>query len=99
MPDYIASYDITNTAPSPYGVFIDQARAQGWKVWITTDDGKTFRLPNTTLVGTFSDIDAAERALTGALYATQRALGVAVLMPKWIIAERNRTVISSNETL
>jgi len=68
MTAFIACYDLKETDPKPHGEFLKQAAKRGWSVWIsTTDEFK--RLPNTTLTGDFSDVNAAGEALTRLIHA------------------------------
>lgn len=97
MPIFIASYDLVAINPSPYAEFIKQAAAQGWVTWILSTDGKNFRLPNTTLVGTFASFEAAQTALEGARARTSTAIGRTVQMPKWIITEQVASRFQSDE--
>jgi hypothetical protein len=87
MPTYIASYDLKETSPDPHSKFLEQAVAHNWKLWILATNGIWYRLPNTTLQGTFADMTAAERALENTRAATQAAMGRTVTMNKWIVVE------------
>jgi hypothetical protein len=62
MPSFAATYDLTNTTPSPYTTYRDAAIKLGWKVWILSNTSVWYRLPNTTLEGIFPDMDAAVKA-------------------------------------
>lgn len=95
MPNYIASYDLTNTSPTPYAEFTKQAEARGWGTWITVDGGVRYKLPNTTLYGSYPDRDAAVRALEETRAATQRALGKCI-MEKWIVSDSPQATLNSD---
>lgn len=85
---FVVTYDLKETNPKPHGEFINQAAKLGWSPWILSDNGTWYRLPNTTLVGEFLDVAAAEKAFLLARTATQTALGVTVTLEKWIISVR-----------
>ncbi|MCC8966143.1 hypothetical protein H8A95_28425 [Bradyrhizobium sp. Pear76] len=87
MPTYLASYDLKETNPDPHSTFLKQAAAYKWKLWILGSNNIWYRLPNTTLQGTFANMDAAEAALKAVRDATEREMGRTVTMNKWIIAE------------
>jgi len=96
MTAFIACYDLKETDPKPHGEFLKQAAKRGWSVWIsTTDEFK--RLPNTTLTGDFSDVNAAGEALKDTRSATQTALGIAVALEKWYVGPIGAGLISSDE--
>jgi hypothetical protein len=97
MAAFIASYDLKETKPQPYGEFIAQAEKRGWSTWIKSSKGQWNKLPNTTLTGDFVDIDAAEKALADTRVATQAALGISVSLEKWIISARGTCKFVSDE--
>ena len=99
MPRYIASYDLKNTTPSPYGPFIEAAEDNGWTVWIKAAEGEWNRLPNTTLIGDFDDIDAAVSALKQTRTDASKVINVDIKMPKWIVSERKASKFVSDETM
>lgn len=98
MPIFLASYDLKETTPDPHTVFLKKAVEQGWKLWILSSDNKWYRLPNTTLEGTFPDRPAAITALKAAQAATEREIGRAVTMEKWIVAEYSGATFNSDVT-
>ena len=86
MPDYLVTYDLRETRPDPHGEFIVQAEARGWAVYKWGPQSKKwFRLPNTTLVGEFTDFDTAKAAFDAVKPATEAALGVTVTVEKYIL--------------
>lgn len=96
MPKFIATYDLTNTTPNPYTEFIKQAGKLGWSSWILSSKDIWYRLPNTTLIGTFPTRDAASAALKKACDNTSAELGKAVTMEKWIVAEYSGATFDSD---
>ncbi len=98
MKTFIASYDLTNTSPSPYGPFLEAAQKRNWSTWLKADNGRWYLLPNTTLVGAFADHRTAEAALEQVRQDTERAIGRPVRMPKWIVSERASSRFDSDET-
>lgn len=88
MAAFIATYDLKETNPGPHSEFLEQAKKNGWKLWILSSDNEWYRLPNTTLIGSFDDREAAVAALKKTRADTQRELGIPVTMEKWIVAER-----------
>jgi len=93
---FVGTYDLKETNPKPHSEFINQAAKLGWSPWIRSDNGTWYRLPNTTLVGEFVDVGAAEQALLAARAATQAAIGVTVTLEKWIISVRGASRFSSD---
>ena len=86
MPTFLASYDLKETKPDPHQTFLEKAKARGWEPWIKATDGKWYRLPNTTLEGTFDSQEKAVAALNATREDTEKAMGIAVTMEKWIVA-------------
>ncbi|MTH62184.1 hypothetical protein [Paracoccus litorisediminis] len=97
MPQFLASYDLTNTFPSPYAPFIEQTIPRGWSPWIPVQNGQAYRLPNTTVQGDFPTLEAAVAELEAARAATARAIGKIVEMPKWIVTEASNAIVASDE--
>lgn len=86
MPDYLVTYDLQQTRPDPHHEFIEQAEAGGWAVFKWgTQSKKWLRLPNTTLVGEFTDLGAAKAAFDAVKPAIEAALGVSVTVEKFIL--------------
>jgi hypothetical protein len=97
MSTYLATYDLRETNPSPHSEFLSQAKELGWQLWILSSKNEWYRLPNTTLVGTFDNMEAAVDALKKTRAATESALGRTVTMEKWIITERGASRFDSDE--
>jgi hypothetical protein len=97
MAAFIASYDLQETNPSPHAKFLEKARENGWNYWILAGGTEWHRLPNTTLVGNFPDMNAAVAALKKTRSDTEAALGRTVTMPKWIVSERAKSIVVSDE--
>jgi hypothetical protein len=97
MPTFIATYDLKETRPDPHQTFIEKAETHGWSAWIK-GNGKWYRLPNTTLEGTFDTRDAAVAALKAARTDTEKEIGIAVTMEKWIVAQYGTATFNSDET-
>ena|SRR5947209_283638 len=96
MPTYLASYDLEETNPDPHSTFLEQSRKHGWEYWILSSTNVWYRLPNTTLVGTFASMSTAEQALEATRAATASAIGRPVNMEKWIIAEYSQARFNSD---
>ncbi|WP_342723998.1 hypothetical protein AAFG07_33645 [Bradyrhizobium sp. B097] len=97
MPNFITTYDLVETRPDPHETFLEKAMARGWSVWKKGSDGRLYRLPNTTLTGSFANQDLAVAALKATRADTQRELGVKVSMEKWIVAQYSGSVFASDE--
>ncbi|MGV7217539.1 hypothetical protein [Bradyrhizobium sp. UFLA05-112] len=97
MPVYLASYDLKGSSPDPHPIFLKQAAAQGWKLWILGLNNVRYRLPNTTLVGMFDSLAVAEARLEAPRLATENEMGGTVTTSKWIVAEYGPTRLNSNE--
>lgn len=97
MATFIATYDLKWSTETPYTEFQNQAVKHGWRLWILADNNVWYRLPNTTLVGEFSDIAAAEKALQDTRAATASSTGKTVEMTKWIISVRGASRFGSDE--
>lgn len=98
MPRFIASYDLKSSSPNPHSTFLDEAKKLGWQCWILSSNDFWYRLPNTTLVGTFSDMNAAKVAFNAIKPATEAVIGVAVIVEKHIIAEYSSVSFNSDVT-
>ncbi|AMS43417.1 hypothetical protein [Aminobacter aminovorans] len=98
MANYIAVYDLEDMTPSPYSRFIEQAEKQGWSAFIWGETSKKWlRLPNTTLIGEFSDGASAKKAFDDARGAAEKLLGRKIKVEKHLIATYAATSYSSDE--
>lgn len=93
MPRFIASYDL-NEKNSPHYEFIAAAEKHGWSLWIKASDDKWYRLPNTTLVGEFTNQETAVEAFKAIKPTAESELGGSITIEKWIVA--NYTVANFN---
>jgi exonuclease I len=98
MPNYLASYDLKETNPDPHSTFLAESRKRGWNYWVLSSSNTWYRLPNTTLVGNFDSMSAAEKALEDTRVATAAAIGRAVTMEKWIIVGYSQSRFNSDVT-
>lgn len=98
MTTYIVTYDIKETSPDPHATFLEQARKNNWNYWILSSANVWYRLPNTTLVGNFQTMDAAEKAFEATRVATAKVVGKAVTIEKFIIAEYGAARFNSDVT-
>lgn len=98
MTDYIVTYDLTNSTPSPYGTMLDEAEKLGWSRWIWGPTNKKWlRLPNTTLIGEFATQADAKKAFDDAVAATAREIGRKVTVEKFILAAYGGATYNSDE--
>ena len=97
MATFIATYDLKWSQTTPYSEFKEQAQKLGWASWILAGNRKWYKLPNTTLEGTFASMEAAEKAFLAIAGATAAATGRIVEVEKWIIAEYSSARFNSNE--
>lgn len=98
MPRFIASYDLKSSNPSPYSAFLDEVKKLGWQCWILSSADVWYRLPNTTLVGMFNDMNAAKVAFNAIKPAAESVLGVTIVVEKQIIAQYSTANFSSDVT-
>jgi hypothetical protein len=98
MPSFIATYDLKETNPDPHSKFLEQARKHGWNYWILSSQNIWYRLPNTTLEGTFDTQQAAVAALKATRAATQAEMGRTVTMEKWIVVRYVESNFDSDKT-
>ena len=96
MPTFLASYDLKETNPRPHETFLNKAVKRGWNLWIKGGSGKLYRLPNTTLEGTFETRKDAVAALKAAREDTAKELDIPVDMEKWIVAEYSGSTFNSD---
>lgn len=92
----IATYDLTNTSPSPYNAFRQAAVALGWDVWVDASDSYRYRLPNTTLVGDFGGSSAANDAFQAIKPAAERILGRPITVEKYFVADYQQGIVESD---
>jgi hypothetical protein len=97
MASFLLSYDLKNTTPSPYATFLAKSASLGWSAWIKGSTGVMYRMPNTTLIGSFPTMDAAEKAMNDPKLATQQAIGTAVTIEKFVIVEYVSARFNSDE--
>jgi hypothetical protein len=96
MTTFIASYDLKEINPDPHSTFLAESRKRGWNYWILGSNDVWYRLPNTTLVGDFSDLSSAETALEATRAATEVQIGRLVTMEKWIVAQYSTARFNSD---
>lgn len=63
-----------------------------------TDNALWYRLPNTTLDGTFTTKEKAIEALKATRAATEAALGVPVTLEKWVVTASDHATFNSDVT-
>lgn len=98
MPEFIATYDLKETTPSPHSKFLENAVKNKWQLWILGQTNFLYRLPNTTLIGTFADRNTAVAALEKTRADTQRDLGRTVTMEKWIVSDHSSATFVSDQS-
>lgn len=96
MTRFVVTYDLKNTTPSPYAAFRAEAEKLKWETTIKHDD-IIYRLPNTTLIGTFPTKDAAFAAFKAIEAATNKALSTEINVEKHFIAAYTDGSFSSDE--
>lgn len=97
MPDFGATYDLKWSTDTPYSEFKNQADKLGWKSWVLAGNGVYYKLPNTALVGSFSDMAAAEAAFAAIAAKTSAATGKVVTVDKWFIGQCPAWRVQSDE--
>lgn len=95
MARFIATYDLDD-AFSPHGAFFDAALDAGWEAWASTGDMWN-RLPNTTLLGTFTNQDAAVASFKAIKPVAEAKLGHTITVEKWFLAQYSTATVSSDE--
>ena len=76
MKHFIATYDIETAPGDPHQRFLEAALAQGWFDSITAA-GQTEKLPSSTLVGEFKNLDHAQAAFSEAVEEASRLMSPA----------------------
>ena len=97
MTRFIVTYDLKNTTPSPYGPFRAAAEKLGWETTVTDTAGKIWRLPNTTLIGTFQTKTDALTAFKAIETATNKALNTKIVIEKYFYAKYTEGTVKSDE--
>lgn len=98
MPNYLVTYDLRETRPDPHSEFIEQAEARGWAAFKWGPQSKKWlRLPNTTLIGEFADLDAAKAAFGAVKPATEVALGASITVEKFILVAYGAYSLNSDD--
>jgi hypothetical protein len=98
MTRFIACYDLKETRPDPHSDYLAAAEGERWYAWLQGSDQKWYRLPNTTLVGEFSNREAAVAAFKAIKPAAEKTLGKAITVEKWIVADYSAATFNSDET-
>lgn len=96
MPTFIVSYDLKWTQDPPHPEFLRQAPNFGWQLWVLTPTNDWYRLPNTTLAGTFLNLASARAAFEATRAATAAAKGSSVVVEKLIIADYGEAWVNSD---
>lgn len=94
MPQYLISYDLKSSDPSPHKPFLDAAEKED--LLYVYKASTLNRLPNTTVWGIFADKDAARAAFDRALSAAGRKLGRAIVLEKRIITRLSDLYVRSD---
>ena len=97
MTRFVVTYDLKNTSPSPYAAFRAEAEKLKWETTIKDNSDKIWRLPNTTLIGTFPTKDAALAAFLAIEPATNKTLDTKINVEKHFIASYTAGSFGSNE--
>ncbi|TPK42290.1 MULTISPECIES: hypothetical protein [unclassified Mesorhizobium] len=97
MAKFLVTYDLKNTTPSPYVAFRDAAIKLGWAVWQLTSDGNWYRLPNTTLIGEFPDMAAADKSFDAIKPAAEKVLGHPITLEKEFLVLYSGSLILSDQ--
>ncbi|WP_156410465.1 hypothetical protein [Bosea sp. Root381] len=78
MKHFIATYDIEAAPGDPHNRFLDAAVARGWSDTLTVGD-RSERLPNSTLIGSFRNLDDAHRSFEAAIIDANETMSPARL--------------------
>lgn len=97
MAQFIVSYDLQKTDPPPHSAFILQAKARGWDTFIHFDDGTKNKLPNTTLVGHFQNLEEAIENFLSLPARTSVVTRGPVVLEKYVVTSAPRTESASDE--
>ncbi|MEY9830783.1 hypothetical protein [Sinorhizobium fredii] len=97
MARFLASYDLTRTDPSPHSAYLKAAEEKGWSTWIESSDGAWYRLPNTTIVATFDNIEEAAKSFHSIKPAAEAEFGRKVTVEKYIVVHYSTGKFNSNE--
>ncbi len=93
----LVTYDVQKTNPDPHGVIRSESHNFGW--YATWDDykGVHSKLPNTTFIGSFNDLNSAIEAFYN-LINRARTLNSGVLnLEKHLVCEMSQWIFASNE--
>jgi hypothetical protein len=98
MTDYVITYDLKRTNPDPHSELLKQSEKVGLKAWILASNGYWYRLPNTTLVGSFVDRATAKAAFDAAVAATALEITIPVTVEKWVLVAYSDSLFNSDVT-
>jgi hypothetical protein len=97
MAWYVATYDIKKTVPGGQSAFLEEAGNLGWTTWCPAADENgeqiLLRLPNTTLMGQFRSLRAADAAFNDAIERTGRDV-----VEKYLLIAKRAAILHSDET-
>lgn len=96
MPKFMATYDISSTKPDAHDTFREKAKDNGWSLCIKDSENKWWKLPNTTLIGIFSDSESAVASIKKAFSQT-KAKHPACAFEKWLVADYGIGTFDSDE--
>lgn len=78
MKSFIATYDIEAAPGDPHNTFLEAAVARGWTDTLSVGD-RSERLPNSTLIGNFRNLDDAHRSFEAAITDANQTMSPATL--------------------
>ena len=86
MAEYLITYDLKKTDPSPYRIFLDECEKEDL-LYIYKGSSSLLRLPNSTVWGNFTNKTAARSAFSRAQAAAEKALGRKIILEKRVITK------------
>lgn len=98
MPQFLATYDLKETATKPHAAVRDAAVQSGWFLWVLASNGLKYKLPNTTLDGIFDNYASAQQAFDLAIRRAAAKVGP-IDVEKWVIVEYTNSHFNSDKRL
>ena len=96
MASFIVSYDLEDTN-NPHSAFLAAAKKLGWTSWVPTNADNYYKLPNTTLSGHFTSLDAAVHAFEAIKPAAESALRKSIKVEKHFLTEYTLASVDSDD--
>jgi hypothetical protein len=93
---FLVTYDVASNPKDPHQAILSEAHLAGWSTWANSERYEA-RLPNTTMIGEFADLDDARRAFRYLLSRASILVGYSVETERHLVVQYSAGFIRSND--